>query len=461
MKIRSYLFLTLATLFFTLKTVVAQSDSEAERYIQKYKAIAMSEMKKYGIPASITLAQGLHESNMGKSRLAALGNNHFGIKCHVGWIGASMKHTDDAVDECFRVYDNVVQSYMDHSQFLLTRPRYAGLFQLRTNDYKGWAYGLKAAGYATNPQYAQMLISTIEKNQLFVYDMDLSDEDMETYRGNVNKDELKILADLKKKDVKVISNPSITIIPKTHPKQVTLASTKVFTNNGVKVVRVSKTETIESIAKQNGLSAYRLRDFNDLKPKENVKEGQLVYLASKKNRATQRKHKVLPGQTLWDISQEYAVKISKLQKRNHLSDGEEPADGVTIFLNRKAKVKPALKNKKAVDEIKEITVPLRNGNMEEGKKQEELVKGDMEEQKDDYTVADLNLHPFNYEKDLYLIYADHYQQKSQDALYHTVEKGDTLYNLSKKYNVTIQELKDWNNLFSDNLALGSVIVVRR
>src|SRR4051812_10047034 len=135
-------------------------------YIQQYKDVAISEMHRSGIPASITLAQGIHESGLGKSYLAQNTNNHFGIKCHENWTGKTFKYTDDAPDECFRVYDNPADSYRDHSDFLKNRPRYAPLFQLDATDYKGWAYGLKKSGYATNPKYPDILIKTNEDFQL-------------------------------------------------------------------------------------------------------------------------------------------------------------------------------------------------------------------------------------------------------------------------------------------------------
>ena len=304
-----------------------------------------------------------------------------------------------------------------------------------------------------------MLISTIEKNNLQIYDMDLSDEEMELYRKNVGQSELKILADLKKKDVKVLSNPSITIIPKTHPKQVTTTTSDVFLNNRVKVVRAKKGETIESIGKKYSISAYRLRDFNDLSAKENVKEGQLVYLASKKNRATRRKHNVLPYETLWSISQDYAIKLAKLQKRNQLLPNEEPAVGVILFLNRKAKKKPALRNEKDVQEIKEITVPLRN--QEEEQKKESIAKtpNEKELRTQEEKPTEIDIHPFNFDKNFYELYAEHLQIKSAHIKYHSVVKGDTLYNISKRYNISIEQLKEWNQLLSNDLALGSILIV--
>jgi len=153
-------------------TAFSQKDkiNYTKAYIDKFKNIAINEMNRTGIPASITLAQGILESGWGKSRLATIGNNHFGIKCHKGWTGGSMKHDDDAKDECFRTYKNAEESYNDHSEFLTGRSRYAFLFDYDKEDYKKWAKGLKKAGYATNPIYAELLIAKIEKHNLNIYD---------------------------------------------------------------------------------------------------------------------------------------------------------------------------------------------------------------------------------------------------------------------------------------------------
>ncbi len=141
-----------------------------DKYVDIYKDIAVAEMQNYGIPASITLAQGILESNCGGSELAVNANNHFGIKCQKEWTGKTYLKDDDKEDECFRKYKTVEDSYRDHSEFLKTRPWYAALFTLDITDYKGWAYGLKQAGYATNPKYSELLIKIIEDNKLYRFD---------------------------------------------------------------------------------------------------------------------------------------------------------------------------------------------------------------------------------------------------------------------------------------------------
>ena len=146
------------------------TESDIFNYIETYKEIAINKMVEYRIPASITLAQGIFESACGTSRLATEANNHFGIKCHKEWEGDTIKHNDDELQECFRKYLKPEESYNDHSLFLISRPRYAKLFTLDVMDYPGWARGLKTAGYATNPQYADKLISLIERFDLARHD---------------------------------------------------------------------------------------------------------------------------------------------------------------------------------------------------------------------------------------------------------------------------------------------------
>ncbi|HWB62513.1 MAG TPA: glucosaminidase domain-containing protein, partial [Chitinophagales bacterium] len=169
---KKHFLLMLLVAAFAVLSAQQQQSPDVLAYIAKYKDIAIQEMVRCKIPASITLAQGIHESNCGKSALAMQANNHFGIKCHTSedWDGKKYFQDDDAPNECFRSYSNASQSYLDHSNFLVTRTRYAGLFQLPINDYKSWAYGLKADGYATNPKYSQILISTIELYNLTQYD---------------------------------------------------------------------------------------------------------------------------------------------------------------------------------------------------------------------------------------------------------------------------------------------------
>jgi flagellum-specific peptidoglycan hydrolase FlgJ len=154
----------------TITTTSTRSTDKVANYVEDFKDVAIQEMKLYKIPASITLAQGILESGSGSGRLAVEANNHFGIKCHTGWIGGRIYHDDDEAQECFRTYNDASYSYRDHSLFLKDRSRYAGLFELEKDDYKGWANGLREAGYATDKRYPEKLISLIERYELYQYD---------------------------------------------------------------------------------------------------------------------------------------------------------------------------------------------------------------------------------------------------------------------------------------------------
>ena len=221
-------------------------------YIERFKTVAVHEMNKYGIPASITLAQGLLESGNGNSSLALQANNHFGIKCNTDWKGGTIYKDDDAVGECFRVYNTPEESYRDHSEFLL-RKRYAALFQLDRDDYKGWAYGLKQAGYATNPRYAELLISLIERYDLQQYDRG------ETLLAKERREE-KVLAE-------VVNN-----IPE--EKKIAAAKPPV----SVKIHEVRAGDTLYSISRRFGLTAEELKALNGLES-EKINIGQLLLVS--------------------------------------------------------------------------------------------------------------------------------------------------------------------------------------
>lgn len=221
-------------------------------YIERFKTIAVQEMNKYGIPASITLAQGLLESGNGNSSLAVQANNHFGIKCNVDWKGRTIYKDDDAIGECFRVYNSPEESYRDHSEFLL-RKRYAGLFQLDRNDYKGWAYGLKQAGYATNPRYPELLISLIDRYDLQQYDR------RETVIAKEKREE-KVLAE-------VVNN-----IPE--DKKIAAAKPPVT----IQIYEVKAGETLYSISRRFGLKPEELRALNGLES-EKINIGQLLLVS--------------------------------------------------------------------------------------------------------------------------------------------------------------------------------------
>ena len=262
-------------------------------YIAKYSDMAVEQMKQYGIPASITLAQGLLESDAGRSSLATKCNNHFGIKCHNDWKGRKIHHDDDARQECFRCYDSAQESFKDHSLFLVNGARYKSLFKLSVTDYKGWAKGLKAAGYATSPTYADKLIEIIERYGLDRYD---SRNGVKLKQGQV-------------------------------PHQPLLV-------NGQRCVRLREGETLKDIAREYGMQLRMLRRFNEVDRKFTPPTGSLVFLERKKSRADRehRTYVVRKGDSLWSISQQFGVRMNSLASRNRLGDDNPLTVGMTLIL---------------------------------------------------------------------------------------------------------------------------------
>lgn len=446
-------------------TLQAATQATVEEYIQQYKDIAIREMKKYGIPASITLAQGILESGMGTSILATKGNNHFGIKCHQEWSGKTMKHTDDAPNECFRVYAHAEESYIDHSLFLTTRPRYSSLFNLGSTDYKGWAYGLKKAGYATNPKYAEMLIDCIERNQLYVYDQDISMSEMESKRYNIKEREKEAIIALQGKPSTIKRGDQEIIVEVPVAKSpVTLTKDKAgvtFLNNHVKTVYVKSGQTPKMVADAHYISVKKFCEYNDITANSPLKEGQLVYLQPKKNKNKKHKtHLVLKHENMWMISQLYAVKLEKLYERNLMKYGEEPAEGTLVYINKVAPRKPL----------------LRTGNNSVGHNDPEPVVGTIKTTKTEATVQPkpvpayetpvtdktetpaIVVAPFGKPAPV-VVKQNPTTPSNPSAIRHIVIKGDTLYNISKRYGVSVEQIKIWNNLTDESIKLGQEIVI--
>ncbi len=290
-----------------------------EEYINLYKDISIEEMNMYSIPASITLSQGILESGHGNSRLAKKANNHFGIKCHMSWTGKTFHMDDDARNECFRKYKSPYESFKDHSIFLSTRDRYAFLFNLEITDYKGWAKGLKKAGYATNPKYPQLLINIIEEYELHQYDLFYDKTIASRYRPEVERGVSTRYRKADAEDFKAIT--------------IGAASREIFINNDVKFIYAKKDDTFAKIAKDFNIYSWQLYSYNDMSKKDQLQYGQMVYLEAKKRKGDKPYHIVQPGETLNDISQLYAVKLKKLCKYNTLDK-----DAI-LFPNQKVKLR--------------------------------------------------------------------------------------------------------------------------
>ena len=294
--------------------VYAQKRISTEEYIKTYKDIAIKKQREYKIPASITLAQGILESGSGNSNLARKANNHFGIKCHKGWKGKTYTMDDDAKDECFRKYKKVEDSYRDHSKFLTQRGRYSFLFEYKVTDYKKWAYGLKKAGYATNPKYPKLLISIIERYDLAQYD----------------KEALGKTKQKKKKDI-VSSTISASQFKHVDTWE---SGRKIYKNNGKKLIIIEKGDTFWGLAEEFEIYSWQFRKYNDLKKNHVLKIGEIIYLQKKKRKAEKKyKHHIVEkGETMHSISQDFGVRLSRLYKMNNLPKGIQVTTGTELKL---------------------------------------------------------------------------------------------------------------------------------
>ena len=305
-------------LLFVNLSVLAENQKRysTEDYIDQWKITAIEQMNEYHIPASITLAQGILESGNGNSPLARTANNHFGIKCHKNWDGGRFYQDDDLKNECFRSYSHAGQSYEDHSLFLTNRSRYAGLFELKLTDYKGWAKGLKAAGYATNPKYAHLLIDIIEKYDLAKYDN-------MPYLPNQKEEDLHINIDEPLTDIddhNEIERENLVqleIDARKHDVKINKYRTR--------YVIVHKGDTYYQIAKEFELGMWQLYKYNDLGKRDVLKEGEIIYLDPKRNKAKRGNNVYVCDKpmTLRDIAQNEGLKLKKLLKYNFGNTADE------------------------------------------------------------------------------------------------------------------------------------------
>lgn len=296
-----------------------------EEYISQYREDAIKDMVKTGVPACITLAQGILESESGNSKLAQEANNHFGIKCHKEWEGKTFHQDDDARDECFRKYSTVLESFDDHSDFLKTRSRYAFLFELDVTDYKGWAHGLMKAGYATNPKYAHKLIDLIERYNLEA----INNEAIARMNGAPANAAATLVrqVSVKDKNVSAKSDRNVTTIINITPP------TYYAEQNNVKYVVSKKGDTWVSIAKENDMMVWQVLKYNDALRDDELREGTIVYIKPKRHSAQQKFHVVMPGESMRDISQMYAIKLSSLYKKNQIEPGTVVQPGTKLKLS--------------------------------------------------------------------------------------------------------------------------------
>jgi LysM repeat protein len=324
-----FLQLALITVFYSCSVskkavLTPEPGLSSTDYIYMYKDLAVNEMKRTGIPASITIAQGMIESDFGRSRLAREANNHFGIKCHSDWTGPTIRHNDDKRNECFRKYLKAEQSFRDHSDFLRSESRYSSLFKLSKTDYKGWARGLKNAGYATNPDYANMLIRKIEENNLSGLDNGEKFNDLTSEKAEV-KSQGSVPADSEKEQPAVYVNGRASV-PSHIPR--------IMENNRIQYIIVKEGDTKEKLEKEFQLLKWEIQKYNELKNDFELVPGQILYLQPKREKAEPGKesYTTAEGDTMYSISQKYGVKLKNLYEMNRMQGGEEPEKGRKIYL---------------------------------------------------------------------------------------------------------------------------------
>ncbi len=383
-----------------------------QEYIAAYRELAIREMQRSGVPASIKLAQGILETEAGQSDLVQRSNNHFGIKCKTTWTGEKVYHDDDERGECFRKYASPEDSWKDHSDFLRNQPRYASLFTLDPMDYKGWANGLKKAGYATNPRYPQILIKYIEAYQLndysaialgkLPYGVDTAAV-VRTFRGEDDGAAGPSLSTSagNGKVMEAAGKPSID-----YPSGD-------FMINDTRVIYQEAGSSLLALATRYSLRHAWLTDFNDLPTGTDIlSRGQLVYLQRKRKHGEKPLYTVAEGERLYDISQREGIRLESLMALNRMEPGMEPATGAVLHLQKKAAERPPLAAAQA--------------------------------------QADVSISP-----EVALV------QKPVDikGIRHIVQSKETLFSLARKYEVTQEQIITWNNLSGTDLKVGQELVI--
>jgi LysM repeat protein len=384
------------------------------KYIETYAPLAIKEMNRTGFPASIKIAQGIHESGAGKSNLVSRSNNHFGIKCKSSWEGEKVYHDDDEEGECFRKYESAEASYIDHSDYLKSQSRYAFLFEYDADDHVSWAWGLKKAGYATSPVYAETIIKYVETyqlNELNQFDDAEEDEiDLTEYlsmvRSNLpiinssttNNTSSPITA---KEPTKAFEEVEEKIRANNTKKSNGLYPSGVFKINGAKVVFAEEGTSLLSLARKYKVQASSLLLFNELPKKTTIlKKDQLVYLQRKKKTGKKTYHRVRKGETLVEISQKEGVQLASLLKFNKLKAGQKPKSGQKLLLKEpvsKEKNSAKSSNKKSANQTKSAV--------------------------------------------------------------HIVRNGESLWTIARKYNVTVNSIKSANKLKSEDLEIGQSLKI--
>ena len=426
MQNKKFAILLAVVLSFSFSFSYGQSADAILTYITRYKDLAIAEMKRTGVPAAITLAQGIHETEAGTSVLVKKSNNHFGIKCKDEWRGQSVSHDDDARGECFRKYSAAEDSYRDHSDFLKTRPNYASLFTLDPTDYQGWAYGLKKAGYATNPKYAQVLIKLIQDYNLEDYTLiamgKMKEEDglaKNEVATDKNSSPLLVKNNDNEKGTET-SNANSKIEQDTRPviNEVNYPSGE-FKINDTRVIYVKKGTSYLTIAQQYEIPLARLFEFNDLKQQEVTANDQLIFIQRKRKTGEHEFHTVQPGETVSDIAQSEALRLESLLEYNNITANMQPAVGEILYLRSKSSAAPRLATKNSFNSGASAVVMNNDG------------------------AGAKEIHQKN------------------NFIFYTVQPKETVYSIAKKYNVSADDLISWNQLQDYDLKIGQSLKIYR
>ena len=324
----------LLTTMLLSRLLNAQTPEQVNAYVNTYKYLAVAEMQRTGVPASIILAQGIHETGAGTSDLVIASNNHFGIKCKSGWTGQTVYHDDDAKGECFRSYALAADSYRDHSDYLSRTPRYAFLFKLNPEDYEGWAYGLKKAGYATNIRYSQILIKLIEDYDLEKYSLiamgklPAEQPGEGTLAKEMMREPLQGFTDtLNQRSAPAASYPD-----------------GAFSVNAAKCIYAKAGVSLLSLSNQYDIPLAHLLEFNDMNQEDVLANNQLIFLQRKRKIGFTQFHIVQQGESIYTICQTEGIRYENILELNRLRPGEEPAPGEKIYLQTTAGAKPLLRN---------------------------------------------------------------------------------------------------------------------
>ena len=369
-----------------------------EQYVEKYKSLAIKEMKRMGVPAAITLAQGLLETENGNSDLVKKSNNHFGIKCKSSWTAEGVNHDDDAPGECFRSYKDAESSYRDHSNYLRGTDRYAALFALDPTDYKAWAWGLRKAGYATNPKYPDILIKNIEQYNLQQYSLIAAKDVPKIEAGKYQDDKEPVLT---KKQ-----NDKTPVFVSEQEQEVQSTSDTTNFINGHKYVYAKSGTSLLAIATENSIELNKLLAFNDLENDGILKKDQVIFL-QKKSKESEKNYAILkPLETPYDVAQENGIQLKYILTYNQLTENATPPAGTKLYLNPLAQgQQPDVESNKAVAENVDAPIPVNK--------------------------------------------------------IHEVQAKEGLYSIAKKYQVSVQQLREWNNLTTDELKIGQQLIVSK